>query len=221
MNLRIIYFNTPFWRAEVARLALFIGDVPFDDVRINKDEFVVIKRTGAMNDGTKIPFKQLPALVVDGRGICQTGAIARFCGKLSNLYSNDSFECAQIDQIIDLATDMNVLVRPSMIEEDIMKKKALRQVLSDSILPNKIQLLENLLEQKENKEFCVGEKFTIADLAIWRIMGWFSTGVIDDISEDILKPFPLVLNVCKNVEMHSKVVDWVSKTYPKTYKWLR
>ena len=84
------YFDFPFWRAEVSRLALILGDVrverlilfsfvlmvfvlfqvPFEDVRVKSlDEF---KASG------KAPFGQAPVLEVDGKLIAQTGAIARY-----------------------------------------------------------------------------------------------------------------------------------------------
>ena len=218
MDIRVIYFDTPFWRAEVSRLALFIGDIPFEDMRIDKDEFVIIKKTGEMSDGTKIPFKQLPALSVMGKTIGQTGAIARFCGKIANLYPDDIWECAQIDQIIDLGTDINVLIRPSMLESDPVKKKALRVELSNTILPGRIQLLENLVSAKENKNFCVGNSLSIADLAVWRLMGWLSSGVIDDISPNLVEPFDAIMNICRRVESLPKVVEWIDNTYPTNYR---
>ena len=32
MNIRLIYFDMPFWRAEASRIALFLGGIPFDEV---------------------------------------------------------------------------------------------------------------------------------------------------------------------------------------------
>ena len=43
MNIKLVYFNFPFWRAEVARISLFVGDVLFEDTRITGDEFSLIK----------------------------------------------------------------------------------------------------------------------------------------------------------------------------------
>ena len=221
MDIKIIYFDTPFWRAEVPRLALFLGNMQFEDIRINRDEFAEIKKTGKMRNGIKIPFKQLPVLSVSGKSIGQTGAIARFCGKVANLYPDDIWECAQIDQIIDFANDINALIIPSMLESDPIKKKALRIELSNTILPSKIQLLENLILEKENKDFCVGRKLSVADLAVWRLMGWLSTGIIDDISPNVVSPFNSVMHICRSVENLPKVVEWISKTYPSSYKWLQ
>ena len=39
MNISIIYFNFPFWRAEVSRIALDIGNIKYNDIRIDRDEF--------------------------------------------------------------------------------------------------------------------------------------------------------------------------------------
>ena len=86
MKLQFIYVDTPFWRAEVGRIALFMGDVKFDDVRIKQEDFLKAKESGKLGDGTVLPFHQIPCLIVDGISIAQTGAIARFCGKLGGLY---------------------------------------------------------------------------------------------------------------------------------------
>ena len=80
MKLKLIYPNIPFWRAEISRLALFFGGIDFEDSRPSQGEISKMK-----HDGT-LPFAQLPVLQVDGKTIAQTGAIARFCGKLSGLY---------------------------------------------------------------------------------------------------------------------------------------
>ena len=52
---------------------------------------------------------------VDGKVITQTGAIARYCGKLGGLYpKDDDFSAAKVDEIIDTATDITNLVGPTM-----------------------------------------------------------------------------------------------------------
>ena len=60
--------------------------------------------------GYLLPFKQIPVLLVDNIPLSQTGAISRFCGKISGLYpSNNDLAAAKIDQVIDMATDITVL----------------------------------------------------------------------------------------------------------------
>lgn len=58
---------------EVSRMILHYAKVPFDDVRVQKEEWEKIKPT------TK--FGQLPVLEVDGVQIAQSYAIARYLAR--------------------------------------------------------------------------------------------------------------------------------------------
>ena len=211
MELKIIYFNFPFWRAEVARIPLYISNTKFEDKRITSEEFSYIKENGKMTDGTIIPFSQLPVLVIDGQSIAQTGAIARICGKISGFYPDSLVEAGKVDQIIDTATDINMLMRPSMREQDPEKKKLMRQELSKNDLPKYFGYLENLL--KDEKIWFAENRMTIADIAIWRLMGWLKSGVIDDIPQDITDDFNKLNRVYNEVNNNTDIKRWVSETY--------
>ena len=78
--IKIYYSHLPFWRAEVLRVSLFIKDIPFEDVRVSREEFIHMIKTGFLPNGKRSPFHQLPVMEVDGEIIGQTGAIARNCG---------------------------------------------------------------------------------------------------------------------------------------------
>ena len=54
--------------------------VPFDDVVVPQADLTSLIEAG------KAPLGQLPSLEVDGKIFCQSGAIARYCGKLAGLY---------------------------------------------------------------------------------------------------------------------------------------
>ena len=211
MELKIIYFNFPFWRAEVARIPLYISNTKFEDKRITSEEFSYIKENGKMTDGTIIPFSQLPVLVIDGQSIAQTGAIARICGKISGFYPDSLVEAGKVDQIIDTATDINMLMRPSMREQDPDKKKLMRQELSKNDLPKYFGYLENLL--KDENIWFAENRMTIADIAIWRLMGWLKSGVIDDIPKDITDDFNKLNRVYNEVNNNTDIKRWVSETY--------
>ena len=211
MELKIIYFNFPFWRAEVARIPLYISNTKFEDKRITSEEFSYIKENGKMTDGTITPFSQLPVLVIDGQSIAQTGAIARICGKISGFYPDSLVEAGKVDQIIDTATDINMLMRPSMREQDPEKKKLMRQELSKNDLPKYFGFLENLL--KDEKIWFAENRMTIADIAIWRLMGWLKSGVIDDIPQDITDDFNKLNRVYNEVNNNTDIKRWVSETY--------
>ena len=211
MELKIIYFNFPFWRAEIARIPLYISNTKFEDKRITSEEFSYIKENGKMTDGTIIPFSQLPVLVIDGQSIAQTGAIARICGKISGFYPDSLVEAGKVDQIIDTATDINMLMRPSMREQDPVKKKLMRKELSKNDLPKYFGFLEDLL--REQNIWFSSNKMTIADIAIWRLMGWLKSGVIDDIPQDITDNFNKLNRVYNEVNNNTDIKRWVSETY--------
>ena len=211
--IKIYYSHLPFWRAEVLRVSLFIRDIPFEDVRISKDEFIHLIKTGFLPNGKRSPFHQLPVIEVEDKIIGQTGAIARYCGKVSNLYSDDMLKAAKIDQIIDAATDITNVVSPTIREKDQKKKMEDRKVLVNKLLPRWFRYLENLLSEDDSTWFV--EKMTIADIAMWRLLGWLTSGIIDGIPTSVVDEFPKLKNIHHQVHTHPKVQEWMLKTYGK------
>ena len=211
--IKIYYSQLPFWRAEVLRVSLFIRDIPFEDVRISREEFIHLIKTGFLPNGKRSPFHQLPVIEVEDKIIGQTGAIARYCGKVSNLYSDDMLKAAKIDQIIDAATDITNVVSPTIREKDQKKKMEDRKVLVDKLLPRWFRYLENLLSEDDSTWFV--EKMTIADIAMWRLLGWLTSGIIDGIPTSVVDDFPKLKNIHHQVHTHPKVQEWMLKTYGK------
>ncbi len=217
MKITLYYFKIPFWRAEVTRLSLFIGDIPFEDYRIENEDYDKFKKTGELPNKKIAPFKQLPVLDVDGMIFAQTGAIARFCGKLSGLYpKNDDYKAALIDQIIDCAQDINYLVTLSGRDKDPEKKKTARDILANKHLPKWFQFLENLLKQNTKSVYFVESDITIADLAIWRLLGWLKSGMLDGVPTTILDNYENLNKLRKEIYKHPKVIKWMDQVYGKT-----
>ena len=211
--IKIYYSHLPFWRAEVLRVSLFIRDIPFEDVRVSKEEFIHLIKTGFLPNGKRSPFHQLPVIEVENKIIGQTGAIARYCGKVSNLYSDDMLKAAKIDQIIDAATDITNVVSPTIREKDQEKKMEDRKILVNKLLPRWFRYLENLLSEDDSIWFV--EKMTIADIAMWRLLGWLTSGIIDGIPTSVVDDFPKLKNIHHQVHTHPKVQEWMLKTYGK------
>ena len=211
--IKIYYSHLPFWRAEVLRVSLFIKDIPFEDVRVSREEFIHMIKTGFLPNGKRSPFHQLPVMEVDGEIIGQTGAIARYCGKISNLYADDMLKAAKIDQIIDAATDITNVVSPTIREKDEVKKIEDRKILVNKLLPRWFRYLENLLLEDDSIWFV--EKMSIADIAMWRLLGWLTSGIIDGIPTSIIDDFPKLKNIHHQVHTHPKVQEWMLKTYGK------
>ena len=157
-------------------------------------------------------------MVVDGVSIAQTGGIARFCGKLSGLYPrNDDVLSARIDQFIDICTDINFLLSTAAkIENDDLRSRR-RKELFDGDLSRKLNILNKNIMTTDHWICGSDVELTIADIAIWRLIGWISSGMLDGIPTNFLKNLPNIRRVCRSVEANQKVQEWINKTYPKNY----
>ena len=216
MSLKIIYVNKPFWRAEVSRISLFYGSIDYEDIRISREDFLSAKKNGFTQSGHYLPFRQIPVLIINNYSLTQTSAMSRYCGKLSGLYpKNDDLLAAKIDQIIDICTDMTVLFsnyRKNM-ETNINHNK--RKEFFDNVLMNKMKLLENML--LNDNYFKDLNSLSIADIAIWRIFGWFSSGLIEGFPTNFVKQLKTIQMICLKVEKFDFVKEWISKTYHPDY----
>merc|ERR1711993_18382 len=206
--IKIYYFYFLFWRAEVSRLALHLGNVPFENVKVTFAERDALKEAG------KAPLGAFPTMEVDGKIVCQTGAIARYCGKLGGFYpKDDDFAAAKIDEIIDTATDITLAVGATMGIKDDQEKLAARAELCSGKLAKYLEALEKFLVQNGSTGFYVGNKMTIADLAIWRLMGWLNGGVLDGIPKEILDPYKQVNGHFKSMEANPQIRAYMKEKY--------
>ena len=213
--LTFVYFDFPFWRAEVGRLALYLGGIKFENRFISEEEFLRVKRDGKLDDGTNIPFHQLPCLIVDGKTVAQTGGIARYCGKKSGIYPRDNLLAALTDQYIDIATEITFLVSWTGKEDPEEVRKGKRQQLAKGELARKLRMIEKNINH--DSPWIIGHQLGLADIVIWRLMGWLTSGKVDGISIDIITSFPKIQSVCLSVEKDPQIKSWIASTYPEKY----
>jgi len=206
MQLKLMYFDFPFWRAEVSRLALHLGGIPFEDVRPNREAFMAMKRSG------ELPYGQLPVLDVDGVRIAQSVSIARFCGQVSGLYPKDNLvDQARVDELLDTCTQLTHILGSSMSIKDADEKLRARQKLGTKVLPKWLGYLENRLNQNHTSDYFVGDQLSVADLAIWRILGWLTGGILDGIPTDLLDAHPQLSAHYKRIDQLEGVRTWMAR----------
>jgi len=211
-QLKLIYLDHHYWRAECVRLALYLADVPFEDARMGYEDMYA---SGALTFGT------FPSLVVGGKGcINQTQAIASYVGKLTGFYPADPFLQAKADEVIDGLTDISDLVTDTMQERDPQRKIQWRQhlVSEKGRMTMLFNGLETLCQQNGSNSRVAGAELTVSDLAVWRAVGWFSSGTIDGIPRDwIQKWFPKLYAVHAAVDAMPKVKQWKA-AHPHHYR---
>lgn len=200
-NIKLVYFDFPFWRVDVCRLTLEIANIKYENVVLSKKYFLKNKKT------KEFPFGQLPILIVNNKTIAQTSAMIRYCGRLANLYPSDPMECALVDQIIDFANDITYLISPSIREKDEAEKKAKRKKLNDNILPEWISYLERFFIINNNGKYFVTEKFTVSDLVVWRILLWLTSGKLENVDLKLKDRFPKLEKYFNYMSNNSKVTN--------------
>jgi len=198
-TLKLTYFDIKA-RAEPIRLALTIGNVPFEDYRIQREQWPELKKS--------CPFGQVPILEVDGKTVlAQSYAILRYAGSLAGLLPTDPLEAARVDEVLYLLTELDTLLAPSGKEADAEKKKALRQALAAGPLTTWFASLTKLLETS-GSGFIVGKQLSIADLATYCRLQSFVGGKYDDIPPNIVDGYPLLKRLYEGVEAIPAVKAW-------------
>lgn len=205
-NIKLYYYNMPFWRAECVRIGLFLGDVPFEDVRDQKSDD--LKSAG------KLTFGAMPVLEVDGKILSQTQAMASYVGKLAGIHPTDPWLDAKVDECLNGCTDVTSTIGATFrlpAEEKVAARKALLEEEGGRLRMH-LGGLEKLCVENGDCGYAVGESITVADLAIWRLVGWVSSGVIDGIPVDFVSnTFPALSKLVSTVDGNSKVQEWKAK----------
>ncbi|ETV75443.1 hypothetical protein H257_10285 [Aphanomyces astaci] len=198
--LKVTYFDMA-GRAETVRLALTIGGVPFEDQRLQREQWAALKPS--------LPFRQLPALTVDGHVLCQSHAIARYAGSLAGLYPTENrLDACRVDEITDFCEDFMQKATPSFREADPAKKKAMRVELASTTFPEMFALLEARVASSGSKGPWFLDAISIADLDVYCMVSMMKSGFMDDIPTTICDHYTKIMTIHNAVAAHPKVAAW-------------
>lgn len=201
-KLKLIYFDFDGGRGEVARLAMHIGGVPFEDHRV---DFPTWKE---MRD--QMPFKQVPVVEVDGKLVTQCNAINRYVGKLGGLYPRDDRDALACDEVMDAVEDIaGKMANTIPMQGDA--QKAAREALATGPLPLYLGAINKML-QDAGGEYFVGGALSVADIKVALWIRWLRSGAIDHMPADLPDQHaPELVKLFDRVMAHPKVVEWYAK----------
>jgi glutathione S-transferase len=196
-SLRLRYF--PFTgRAQAIRDALRIGNITFEDEHLTYEQFKDYRTAN------KFPFGGLPVMEIEtSEGehcVAQSNAILRFAGRLSGLYPVDEpLQALKVDEALSMGEDINNLITPSLHEADTEKKMEMRKVLAEETLPYWMACFERLQVANGGTGFIVGNSLTVADLKLYWIIDWLTSGILDGIPTNLVDNYDNVVNWRKNI----------------------
>eukprot|EP00537_Pseudo-nitzschia_pungens_P007659 CAMPEP_0172360912 /NCGR_PEP_ID=MMETSP1060-20121228/4836_1 /TAXON_ID=37318 /ORGANISM="Pseudo-nitzschia pungens, Strain cf. cingulata" /LENGTH=227 /DNA_ID=CAMNT_0013083021 /DNA_START=93 /DNA_END=776 /DNA_ORIENTATION=+ len=222
---KVYYYNFKFWRAEVLRAGLFLQGIPFDNVT-DGEQLQAIK--------PKAPFGAFPIMELpDGKILSQTQAMAAYVGKLGSIFEHgkdDEFSIppysrlypldsdylgqARCDEIINGCTDVTNTVAATMRLPDPEETKAKRLALLDPSTGRLVMHLSGLesLVCLDAEDFACGTNLTVADLCVWRLVGWLSEGILDHIPTDFVSSnFPKLHGLYTAVQENEHVIEYMKK----------
>lgn len=196
-KLKLTYFDMNAGRGETARLAMSLGNVPFEDDRVPFAQFPARKAS--------LPFGTIPILEVDGQVLAQSNGINRYVGKLAKLYPEDALEAAFCDEAMDAVEDISTKLVASFSIKDEAEKKRVRQALAEGPITSYLESLASRLEQRGGKWFADG-RLTVADLKVFVSLRHLKSGNLDHVPADLLdRVAPLLLAHYERVRDHAGV----------------
>jgi len=198
-KLVLSYFDFDGGRGEVARLAMHIGGIAFEDRRIPGKDWPALRDS--------MPFQAMPVLEVDGKVITQSNTINRYLGKLAGLYPKDDWQAALADEVMDAVEDISFRISSTMGLEDEAKKKA-REALAAGPIPRFLQQIDARLKAGGGEWF-VEKRLTVADLKCFLWVRWLKSGALDHIPADIVdKNAPLLAKHFERVKSQPKIAAY-------------
>ena len=201
-KLKLTYFDIPAGRAEPTRLALHIGDIPFEDYRFAFSDFPEVRKT--------TPLNQVPTLQINDLQVTQSDAITRYVGKLTGLYPEDYLQALFCDEVMSALEDVNNKIGATFgLTGDDLKNA--RSALVAEPLPRYLQWLQKQLESHGGAYFS-DNRLTIADLKALVCLRGLNSGKLDHIPVNLIETVAPKLNAyLKSIGSTPAIVQFYSK----------
>lgn len=199
---RLVYFDFAGSRGEECRLALHLADIDFDDVRVANAEWLATK--------PNTPFGALPILELPGKPpLAQSNAILTYIGRQHGLHPKDDLEAAHHEALMEYVEELRYNVGPTLRITDEVQKRAAREELACNYLPTWGTHVE---AQLGDHPFVGGDKLQVADLKLYMVVRWLTSGTVDHVPTTVFDHCPKLMRVHREVGAHPGVKAWLERT---------
>ena len=191
---KLYYFDFDGGAGEPIRNAFRLANIPFEDIRVKHDSWPQLKGSD------KCLYGQMPLLEVDGRTFAQSMSILRYVGKITGLYPTDPEEALRVDEMLDCLIDIRTKISPTYGLPDA-ERIAARQKLTESFIkPHLAKMNCRVKCGGSFTGYAVGNKLTIADLAIAGDLNGLRSGRLDGIDTHVVDEAECLLKIVDNVK---------------------
>jgi len=199
---RLIYFDFAGSRGEECRIALHLAGVDFEDVRIKGGDWPAMK--------ANTPFGAMPVLEMPGKvPLAHSNAILVFIGRQHRLHPTDDFEAARHEALMCAVEDLRHTITPVLRITDPEQKRQAREQLA----ANELRTWGGHVErQLGDGPFIGGAILQVADLKLYMVARWLTTGTIDHVPTTVFDGCPKLMRLYHAVGEHAGVKAWLAKS---------
>lgn len=194
---KLIYFPIR-GRAEHLRLMFVYAKVPFEDVRITKDEWEKLKPT--------TPWGQVPVLEIDGVMVEQSLPLARHLAKQFGLDGKDDMERLQADVFVAHLDDLKNQFGTMLREQDPEKKTAILKNLQKDVFP---VFFEKLEKRVAKNGFSVSKSILWSDILLSALLD--ALMIKNILGDDFATKYPNLMRVKDTVFGTPEVKAYLAK----------
>jgi len=199
---RLTYFNAK-GRAETIRLVFAAAGLPYEDRRIDSDQWAAMK--------SHTPWGSLPLLEEDGNVIGQSVTVARYIAKEGGLGGRDHYEQALIDSAVDRITELRERVIKLAYTPECNEKNMAIKMFEDSECPAIIPSLDKFLARNPNNSgYFVGKQMSLADIHFFSTIELLLPNM-----PDALIRHPRLQQLYDRVRTHPRIAEYI-KRRPQT-----
>ena len=198
---RLIYFDFAGSRGEECRIALHLAGVDFEDVRVKSADWPAMK--------ADMPFGAMPVLEIPGKvPLAHSNAILVFIGRQHGLHPADAFEAARHESLMCAVEELRHTITPTLRITDPEQKKQARVALA----ANELKAWGSQVErQLGDGPFIGGATLQVADLKLYMVVRWLTTGILDHVPTSVFDHCPKLLRLYVAVGEHPGVKAWLAK----------
>lgn len=191
-KLKLTYFDVP-GRAEKIRLTLRLARIPFEDKRISQAEWPQLKNS--------TPLKHLPILEIGDEKtvLSESLAILRYVGKLGNLANTSSSWDASLElAVLHACEGIDSKLFAWVFSPPSSQREVADTLWEETLAPGLVQL-EMFIKTSFKGEAAVGDKFSVADIAIYQCVEGFEP-FPRDVKQFLQASCPTLAKVVTTVE---------------------
>ena len=198
MAISLTYFDFEGSRGLECRLALTAAGVPFEDIRLAREQWLALKPS--------MPFGALPVLTDSGRQLAQSNAILGYIARGHGLHPTDAWKAAEHEALMLSVEDLRQKLPDGkgMTEEE---KKAAREAFAAGWLSQWAATVNARIAGP----FLEGDTLNVADIKLYVIVRSYLSGTYAHIAPSCFDSFPKLLALHAAVEAHPAVRGYLQK----------